>query len=121
MTLAVPGTDPVQQFVHDLVLEPVTHCAPDTGGADPALLAKDPKCLGHRIFRAAEGDREITDENARCPVQDEQDLETVGVGEQIEAPGPRGGVDIDQCRCRPLHLCVTIDGVHIWKCKPNDP
>src|SRR5690349_780254 len=47
---AVLGADPVQQLVHDLVLEPVAHLAARAGGTDPALLPKHPKRLRYRVF-----------------------------------------------------------------------
>lgn len=121
MKSAVPRADPVQQFVHDVVLEAVAHGASHPGGTDPPLLPEHPKCLRHRIFRPAQDLGQIAHEDARRPVQHKQDLEAVRVGEQVEAPRPRGGVDIDECRGRPLHLYVPFDGVHIWKCKPNRP
>lgn len=121
MTLTVSRADPMEQFVHDLVFEPVAHGTADTGRTDPALLAEDPKSLRYGVFRAPERNGEITDEDPRRPVQDEQDLQPVRVGQEIEALGPRRGVDINQRSRRPLDLCVTIDGIHIWKCKPNRP
>ena len=94
----MPGTDPVQQLVHDLVLEPVADLAADTGGTHPALLPKDPKCLRDRIFGPSECGRQVADTDPRCPVQAQQDLEPVGILQQVEAQGPARGVDIGQRR-----------------------
>ena len=76
---AVPGTDPVQQIVHDLVFELVADGASNALRAHPALLTEHAKCLGHGVFRAAKRDGEIADTDSGRAVQAEQDLQAVGV------------------------------------------
>jgi hypothetical protein len=100
----VPGANPVQQVVNDFVLEPVADGTSHSRRTHPPLLSKHPKRLGHGILRPAQRGGEITDADPRRPVQNEQNLEAVGVRQQIEALSPAGRVDIGQCRCRTLDL-----------------
>jgi hypothetical protein len=109
---AVSGTDPVQQIMHDLIVQPVAHDAADTRGADPSLLAEHAKRLGHSVFRPTERCREIADTDPRRAVQSEQDLQTVGVRQQIEALGPTGRVDVGQRRRRAFDLCLVPGPAH---------
>lgn len=109
---AVPSPDPVQQIVHDLVLQPIGHRPPDPNGAYPALVAEHPKSLGDGIFRPVQGSGQVTHADAGGSVQAEQDLQPVRIGEQIEAPGPTGGVDVGQGRRRTIDLDLITGLVH---------
>jgi hypothetical protein len=97
--------DPMQKIMHDLVLEPITDGTTDPGAGDPALLAQHPKCLGRRVFRPADCSGEIAYADSRLAVQAQQDLEPVGIGEQVEALRPTRGVDVGQRRRRTFDLC----------------
>jgi hypothetical protein len=107
----VPGADPVQQVMHDVVLEPVTHRAADPSGTHPALLAKHPKCLRDGVFRAPYGRSKIADADARRSMQAEQELEPVGIGQQVEPLRPAADVNVRERRRRPsYHRLLT--GLH---------
>jgi hypothetical protein len=99
----VPRADPVQQIVHDLVFQPIADQPTHACGGNPALLPQYPQRLGDRVLRAAQRCRQIADANARRAVQDQQYLEAVGVGEQVEALRPSGRVDIGEGRRRLSH------------------
>ena len=98
--------------MHRLVFEPVTDFPADPDGTGPALLPEYPKCLGHSVFRPAEHGRKVVDTDPRCPAQAEQNLQRIRVGQQIEAQGPAGDVDIGQRRRRALKLHLVPGLVH---------
>jgi hypothetical protein len=104
---AVPRADPVQQVVHDLVLQPVAHGPAHPGGTHPTLLPEHPKRLGDSVFRSAQRGGEVADADARGAVKAEQDFQSMGVGEQIEALGPAADVDISQRRRRAVDLVLV--------------
>src|SRR5215213_4709200 len=109
---AVLGADSVQQLMDDLVLEPVADLSAGPRRTHPALLPKHPKRLGYRIFRPSERRGEITDADPRRPVQAQQDLQPVGIRQQIETQGPAGGVDVGQRRRRTLDQLLFRGFLH---------
>jgi hypothetical protein len=76
---AVPGADPVQQIVHDLVLEAVADRTALPSGTHPALLTQYSQRLRYRVLRAAQHRGEVAHIDAGSAVQHEQNLQTVGV------------------------------------------
>lgn len=95
---AVPSSDPVQQVVHDFVVKPIADDPADPRRAHPSLLPQHPKRLRHGVFRPAQRDGEVADTDPRRAVQAEQDLQPIGVRQQVEALGPEARVDIGQRR-----------------------
>lgn len=103
---AVPRADPVQQVMHDAVVESVAHRPPGPGRTHPTLIPQHPKSLGDRVFRSPEGGGQITDADTRSPVQAEQDLQSVRIREQVETPRPAGRVDVGKRRRRAIDLTL---------------
>lgn len=66
--------DPVQEIVNGVVGEPVVDLAADPRRGDPALLAQDAQRLGHRVLRSPQSLSQLSDTDARHPVQRQQDL-----------------------------------------------
>jgi hypothetical protein len=112
MSSTVPGADPVQQVVHDFVFEPVADEPADPRRTDPPLLPQHAQRLGDRVLRSAKRSREVADANPRRAVQNEQYLQAVGIGEQIEALGPAGRVNVGQRRRRTLDLHLVTRLFH---------
>ena len=104
--------DPVQQVVHDLVVEPVADGAPDAGGANPPLLPQHTERLGHSVLRPAQRGRKVADADARRAVQAEQNLQTVRILQEVESLGPHSGVDVRQRRRRTLDLWLIPWLIH---------
>ena len=106
------GADPVEKFVNDFVLEPVTDLAPGPGSTYPAVLPQHPKRLRHRFFGPPVGGGQISDADSGRPVQAQEDLQPVGIGQLIEPQGPACGVDVGQRRRRTLDLELLRGLVH---------
>jgi hypothetical protein len=92
----VPGADPVQQVVHDLVVQAVAHGPAHARRAHPALLPEHAKRLGHSIFRSTKRGGEITDADTWRAMKAQEDLQPVRVRQQIESLSPHGRVDVGQ-------------------------
>ena len=91
-------TDPVQKIVHGRIVESVAHLASDPGRPDPTLLPQDAQGLGHRIFRTAHRDCQLPDTDARNAMQAQQNLQPIGVLQQIETLRPSVDVHIRRRR-----------------------
>ena len=102
------SANPVQECVNCRVFQLVVDLASDPGCRDPALLAQDAEGLGYRVLGSADGGGQVTDANARDPVQAEQYLEAIRIREQIEALRPPFGVHIGERR---HHLMAVIPGL----------
>lgn len=83
-----------------VVLQLVAHQASHSRRGDPSLTPEDGKCLRHGVLRSTQRGRQIADTDAGRPMQAEQDLQSVGVAQQIETLCPPGDVDVRQRRRR---------------------
>ena len=111
------STDPVQQVVNGLVVEVVTHLTADPRRGHPPLLTKHPESLRDGVLRPPDRLRQLADADARNPVQAQQDLQPVGVRQQIETLRPAADVHI---RERSRHLVDPITGLR-HRPKSNSP
>ena len=84
----------MQQVVHGLIIELVLDLAADPSRAHPALLAQNPQRLRDGILRPTHCLGQLTDADSRDSVQAEQDLQPVGVRQEVEALRPSADVDV---------------------------
>lgn len=92
----VRGADPVQEIVDGVVSKSVVDLPARPRGGYPPLLAQDAQRLRHRILRSPQSLGQLSDTDVRDSVQGQQDLQSVGIGQQIEALGPPVDVHIGQ-------------------------
>src|SRR5882724_1657386 len=81
---AVSGANPMQQVVHDLVLEAVADGTAHPRRTHPSLLPQHPQRLGDRVLRSTQRRSQVANADPGCPVQAQQDLKPIRVREQVE-------------------------------------